>query len=162
MPFENTVKKLGICVQNLGPSQKNFYLVKRINQYINDCKYSNFDIIVFYNDVVPIAFKPLCGTMHIAEAFNYQNSTMIATCLETAQKVSKMMGPIRKIFYPYNLEWVRQRNQHPLPYELIREIYGNKSLELYVRSKDHADILKNNFNRQSITMGEFEINKFLE
>ena len=151
------MKKIGISCRSLVHSQLSFYLVKNLNDYIREC--GDLNCTIFYEDQRPYMGAPLCPIMHVIEVNGFE-FPVIATSLGTANKLINSYGPTRKIFYPYSLEWI---GPQPFQYEYVSKILCSPELELIARNKDHADLLKNNFNRDVIgTVEDFNIQELFQ
>lgn len=149
--------KLGICINNLGPSQLNYFLIKSINEYLDSN--INTDIIAFYENIQPKCIPTKFALMNIIEAWDY-SGTLIATDLSTASKIAKFPSVTRKIFYIWDLEWIRLRQKQ---FEELRSIYGNPELELVTRSVDYKKIIENCWNVEvKYTIENFEIETLIK
>jgi hypothetical protein len=96
--------------------------------------------------------------MHISEAWG-QKGTTIATSLSTANQLLSFPGPSSKLFYVWDLEWLRGQHRYADNYI---QIYCNPDLVLIARSTPHAQIIHNNFNREiSHIVSDFDLEKLI-
>lgn len=148
--------KLGIAVNNLGPSQANFQLIRNANKLLDEM--GNLDIIVFYENAVRACVSPEFATMQMTECWGF-DGPVIATSYSTAEKLLKCPCPSRKVYYIWDLEWLRQRrhfNEH-------RSVYGNPSLLLIARSLSHSQVVAQAWNRPvSAVVEDFDMSRLLE
>ena len=157
------MNKVGFLVENLGASQAGYYLCKGINDFVG--ANPSRDIICYYEFFEPECLYVNCASLHIAEAW-MQDGIMIATSQSTAEKLIGFPSTSKKYFYVWDLEWLRRegvrqqlQNTGYSPYSP----YLNPRLELICRSKYHADIIENNFNRKvEHIVDDFNINQIME
>jgi len=157
------MNKLGLLVPSLGASQMGYYICKNINDFVGSNPTS--DIICYYENFEEECMHPNFTSLHIAEAW-MQKGSMIATTESTAEKLIGFPGADNKYFYVWDLEWLR--------WEAPRVQFGNlgyspylpylhPSLEIICRSKNHAEIIENNFNREvKYVVEDFNIEKIME
>jgi len=134
-------KKLGIFVSDLFASQLSFYSMCLGNKISKQ----NIDYAIFFENLSHTPIQHSFSLMNIVYGYSW-NGTAIATNLSTAQKLIKCPGPKRKIYYIWDLEWLRYNPK--LPYEFLASIYQHPSLELVVRSYSHKKIIENAWNRE--------------
>ena len=132
--------KLGILLNNLGPSQLAFNAICEANKYAASGKHAAF---LFYERQALPCLKLGVASMQIAEAWNFDGVT-IATDLSTAIKLAKFPSPKEKFFYVWDLEWMRNGVQ---PYEVYASIYRNPSYKLLARSQSHKQVIESCWNR---------------
>lgn len=151
------MKKLGICITDLGHSQLSFRLIKEINHLM----LNRFDvpISVFYENLEKPLGKLLTGYFNLSESWLF-NGSLIATSHTTAQKISIMPGPIQKIYYVQNIDFL---NNNAVDYIEFYNIFCKSDLEIWCRSEDHKKILENNFNISvKSVINNFRISEMLE
>lgn len=157
------MNKLGLLAQNLGASQMGYYICRNVNNYVDTNPDS--DIICYYENYEQECMSPNFPSLHIAEAWT-QEGSMIATSESTAEKLIGFPGADKKYFYVWDLEWLRWEpprirfgNLGYSPYAP----YLNPDLEIICRSQYHADIIKNNFNREvKYIVDDFNIQDIME
>ena len=151
--------KLGFAVNSLAPSQLSYYLVREVNRYLGESKNANVDVVIFRQDIDVPRQMPICATMSISEIWGF-NGILISTSVGTALKAISAPGPARKIFYPYQLEWIRPQQTH---YSTFVKAYTSETMDIVTRNQDHANIIANCFNRKSIGhVEDFNIKELLE
>lgn len=133
--------KINFLVNSLGQNQLAVSLIKSISAM--DFK-TDMDLVVFTEHLGPHCLPPTFATMQISEAWG-QEGAMIATSYSTAQYLLNFPGKPAKLYYVWDLEWLRGPNRVFAWYDYV---YANPQLTLVARSQHHADILSNNFNRE--------------
>ena len=129
------MKKIGVLINNLGPSQLAYYLIKNGNKFV---KNGDKDLIAFFYEIVPECMRPNFSLMNLSEAYNY-NGILVATDANSASRIIEFPGTTNRFFYVWDLEWVRFPNKQ---FEDLSIIYNNDKLPLIARSKTHYDLLK--------------------
>lgn len=137
------MRKIGILMPNLGISQLSYYIIRNINEYLRQNYKTNFTL--FYEDMQPPIANPLCAVMQMAESWCF-DSTLIATSHSTAVKMMNLPGPTKKLYYVYDLEWIRP-GQGVL-YDSFKRPFHHPNVQLLARNADHTAIIENCFNRQ--------------
>lgn len=150
-------KNINFLVSELGPTQQNYYLIRNINQFHE--QHTDFNIQVFTENLSRFCMKPLFGVMSVAEAWG-QSGPFIATNLSTAAKLINYPLASHKLFYVWDLEFLRSWNRM---YDMYASIYLHKDITLVARSKEHADLLENAFNKKvEHIINNFNLNNILE
>ncbi len=137
-------KKLGVMVNDLGASQLNYFMIKKANDFLKE-RSGDFEFIVFYEDAVRPCMQTNFATMQSIEAFSY-NGSIVCTNLRSAEKLLKLPGPQKKIFYVWDLEWLRIHPQRRI-FAPIANIYRNKYLQLIARGEAHKALIEDCWNR---------------
>lgn len=132
---------LNVLVSDLGPTQLGYYLIRNINTFHG--KNPNSNIQVFTENLSKFCIRPLFGVMSVSEAWG-QTGPFLATNLATAAKLLHFPLASKKLFYIWDLEFLRNDNR---VYDYYSPFYLDNSLELVCRSKEHKDIVENAFNR---------------
>ena len=101
-------KQIGIIVDDLSASQLSYYLIKNINEFLED---SLDDFVVFFENSIS-------NTLSMLKSFS----------------------PERKIFYVWDLEWLRQ---HGKEFENTVKAFTDNNVTLVARSKEHALAIEN-------------------
>jgi hypothetical protein len=150
-------RNLNVLVSELGPTQQNYYLIKNVNLLHE--KETDLNIQVFVENLSRFCLKPNFSIMSVAEAWG-QNGAFIATNLSTAAKLIHLPLASRKLFYVWDLEFLRGQYR---VYEAYSPIYLHKDIELICRSKEHADLVENCFNKEvKHIVNNFDVTHFLE
>lgn len=150
-------KTINFLVSDLHASQSAYYLTRNINEYTKKDPFLEF--MVFFENLSKPVITPNFAIMQIAEAWG-QRGVTIATTLSTASRLIHFPAPSDKIFYIWDLEWMRPINK---VYDMYAGIYLHPSLKLIARSKDHAMQIKNCFNRDvDAIISDFDMEQILE
>jgi hypothetical protein len=148
--------KLGILVDNLGPSQMAYSLISRANKVVTE--EPSKCITVFYETLalpcIPLSF----AQMNAAEVYGL-NWPIIATNLSTAQKLLKITGPTRRLFYVWDLEWLRIQQKD---FRSLYNVYGDQRLQLITRGDSHRIAIRNAWGRDSAIVEDFDMAKLYE
>lgn len=133
-------RKIGICSEDFGATDCNFFSINMANKIVAE---TDIDVIGFYEDlpnqVVPANF----GFMNIQDIWGFDGLT-IATNINQALALKQVPGHHPKIFYVWDLEFLRGQNRNFL-YNL--EAYRS-NLKIVCRSEEHAKCLENYSNRK--------------
>jgi hypothetical protein len=133
--------KVGILVKHLGRTQLANSIIENVNRFLSEN--GDTDIITFVENVVRPCQTPLFSVMNLNEAWEY-NGIAIATNLSTAEKVLSFPGPKHRVFYVWDLEWMRRTDRNFLSYH---NVYANPRLELIARSESHAKLIEQCWSR---------------
>jgi hypothetical protein len=125
------VNKLGVMVRDLGASELNWRVVQSAH------KMTRTDVVLFFDELGPVCFNPPGAAMQSCEAWGY-DGPVVATSLATAKKLVGCPGPSAKLFYLWDLEWLRMRDK---PYHALRAVYGNPELKLVCRTAEHRELV---------------------
>lgn len=128
--------KLGVLVNNLGPSQLAFNIIKNVNQS------TGFDFIAFYENFLRPCIPMNFATMQIYEAWGY-DGILIATKLSNAAQLVKFPLAKNKFFYVWDLEWLYAKEKY---FRYLQGIYANPELKLIARSQSHKDLIEDCWN----------------
>jgi hypothetical protein len=134
------MKKIGFLVNNLGSCQLAYYLIRNTNKYLE----SNYldDVIAFYENISKPCIPMNFAAMQIYEAWNY-NGDLIATNIETASKLLSFPSRGKKIFYIWDLEWIRLTSKY---FSQMRYLYQNEKLILWARGNTHKELIEDCWN----------------
>lgn len=124
-------------MNNLGPSQLNYYLVRNANAIL--LKNPTLDITTFFNTTGPAALPANFASMPMYEAWGY-NGIMVATTVITAQKLQQCLAPQKRFFYVWDLEWLRPKETQL--YDMWASVYRDPNMPLIARSDEHARIIE--------------------
>jgi hypothetical protein len=135
----NKIKKIGLLVDQLEPTQILYQFVKTANKFLLTNDWADF--CIFYRNFGALPLQPNFGTFSAAECFAYDGFT-VATDLQGAQQILRYPGPNRRSLYFYlnDLEWLTTRDK--FSYEALASIYLNPKLNLICRSEPHAEIVR--------------------
>ena len=149
------MKKLGFAVSNLGAAHMSYALIRQINLLM--AERHDLDVVLFYENLALPCMPVACATMQIHEAYGY-DGPVVATNLTTAEKLIRFPSPRAKLFYVWDLEWLRLPQKS---FEQLRSIYAHSELTLVARGKDHADIISDVWNRPvTAVIEDFDLSDF--
>jgi len=143
MPTQEN-KQVGFLVNDLTASQLSFYLIKNLNDYKEK---EDLEAVLFFENSSSSAIKPAFPLMAINEIWNF-DGVLISTDVETTLCLKKCFAPAKKIFYVWDLEWMRNKAGLTKEFESIIQAFNDESIELIARSKDHAKAIENISNRK--------------
>ena len=145
--------KLGLLVDNLRASQLGYYVCKNTNAYLEQNPQA--DIRCYYESFEKTCMTPNFSTSNIIEAWD-QKGPMLATTESTAQKLKNFVGTKQRFYYLWNLEWYNK----VLPEDYV---LWDSSIKLICRSYVHAQVIRNNFNREvDYVVDNFDIEEIME
>ncbi len=150
------MRKLAFIVDNLGPNELAHYLITSGNACLQ--ANTDVDLVAFVHNFIPTCGEPRFAYMNVSEAYGYDGS-LIATNLQTADKILNFPGPSRRLFYVWDLEWMRLPNRN---YDMFASVYKNCRLELFCRSKQHQFFIRNAWNREAKIVEYCNIEDFLK
>lgn len=129
------MNKIGVLLNNLGPSQLAYYLIKNGNTFVEN---GTNDLVAFFYEIAPECMRPNFAIMNLSEAYNY-NGILIATDVNSASRIIEFPGTVNRFFYVWDLEWVRFSKKQ---FEDMSVVYNNDRLPLIARSQTHYNLLK--------------------
>lgn len=127
-----TRPKIGVFVDNLGPTQFSYFLLKEA--HLLQAKY---DVSIFQVQAVKPCIQAHCGIFNIGDGYSF-DGIAVSTNLFTTSILNECLGPKAKYFYPWDLEWVRHDRRD---YETLLSLY--KAMPVIARSDYHANYLRN-------------------
>lgn len=133
------IKKIAVLVNSLLVSELSYNVLKFANKLSED---KNLNVVVFTQNVAPSAFENKVAVMTVDESFKY-SGTFVTTDLDTTKQALKCLNVQRLIFYVYDLEFMRGKND----FLKNNEIYRDDKVELVCRSESHAKVLRNYSNK---------------
>jgi hypothetical protein len=125
--------KISTVIDNIGPSQNSFYLIKEFNKLTKDV---NNSCSVFINRITSPVTKPLFPCLSIA-FFQEYSGTVIATTLKEAETVLKTSNNTEKYLYLWEMEWLTGAINHKTACDIM------KNFKIIARSDSHAKVIKN-------------------
>lgn len=148
--------KLGVLVRDLGPSQFNYYCIRNANVALKSGKVADF--VAFYENLTKPCLTPNFAIMQAAEAWGY-DGVLVATTLSTAEKLIRFPSAQRKLFYVWDLEWLRMGQKS---YRALQAVYGHSRLRLLARSAEHARLIGEVWNREAAIVDDFDLPALLK
>lgn len=133
---------ISAIIDNLGPSQKSFYLINQFNEAS-----SNPDICVsvfFQRSCVPVV-PVMFSCRSISFLSNYQDIA-IATTLKDANILLKSNNNSDKYLYLWDMEWLVS----PMSFEQVTNILLDDRLKIICRSESHSKLIENYCNKLPI------------
>ncbi len=132
------IPTINFLVDHVGASHMAFHLVGQTNSM---SKNGEANITVFYDQLQRPCRRLLVPSMLMIEAWA-QKGVAISTSLSTAARMLSFPGPTQKIFYVWDMSWIR----NPKRVGYATEIFRNPNLTLMTRCVEHAQAISNNFN----------------
>ncbi len=151
------VTTLNFYVNNLGASQLSYSMLKNIKRRIDE--HNDIAPIVFYENLERPPIPPNFALMQIAEGWG-QHGIGIATSLSTLVKMKSFPALSKRIFYVWDLEWLRMQ---PRRYDVYNKFYLDRDITLIARCESHSDLITNCFNRvPDAIIPDFSVDSLLE
>lgn len=126
------MNRINFLVDDVGASQLAYFLLTQLNALARER--NDISPTVFYSSLTDHCVKPLeFNMMMMVEAFDQPGPT-VATSLPTAGRLITMPRPNPKIFYVWDLEWMRYAN---VQWSSVRRIMEHPDLHLVARSLSH-------------------------
>lgn len=147
--------KVNFLVENLGASQLSYCLTKTCNELVGE----GYDIIVFFDKMHRHHIEPHFATMQLVEAWGQPGIT-IATSVATAVSLLDFPGPQRKLYYVWDMEWVRAPQW---AYGSLADLFQHPDLSIITRNPVHDKVISGCFNiTPHYIMDNFNIVKMRE
>lgn len=146
---------IAAVINNLGPSQKSFYLIKEFNKVSSDRRMSLS--VFFERSAIPVV-STMFSCKSIAFISGYHHNA-VATSLEEARILLNGNNASKKFLYLWDLEWLRT----PGDYDAICNILLDKRLNIIARSESHATMIENFCNKKPVgIVDDWNINQLTE
>ena len=145
---------IAAVIDNLGPSQKSFYLIKEFNKVLSQ---KDICVSAFFKrtsvPVIPVMFS--CKSISFLSGYHH---IAIATTIDEAMILLKSNNNADKFLYLWNLEWLT----YPSKYSVITNILRDSRLKIIARSESHHDMIYNFCNKKTIgIVDNWNINQLL-
>jgi hypothetical protein len=131
--------KIGFLLKDVSSSELAYNILRKGSE-------TNIDTFIFFENVSRPCISSLVPLAHISEAYIF-DGPLIATCLQTANKLIPMYSPKPKFFFLNDLEWLHIPFQYR-QYESFASVYLNKELTLICRSESHKQLTEMVWNRK--------------
>ena len=131
--------KLAAVVDDLGPSQKCFYLIKEFNKAAMS---KDVSISTFYNRPAAPVTRPHFSCRSTAFLSGY-NGVAIAASLTCAETLLKSHNRSDKYLYLWDIDWLIT----PVNFSVACDMLRDDRLKLIARSKSHARVISNFCNK---------------
>lgn len=122
--------RVGIILNNLTSSQIAYFAIKEANLY------TDLDISIFYENMALPFIDLKVPMMSVSELWSY-NGTVIATSIDTAIMLNKIISNINRVFYVNDIEWIRDKTNF-----LYNVQAFDKDIKVFARSNEHAKIIE--------------------
>lgn len=132
------MQPLNFLVDHIGASHMAYYLIEEANVLTEN---GEANVIIFFDQLHAPCRRLKVPTMMMVEAWA-QPGVSIATSCSTAARLLNFPGPQRKLFYVWDMIWLR----NPKRVGAYSELFRNPELTLIARCPDHAEALANDFN----------------
>jgi hypothetical protein len=133
--------KVNFLIEHMGSSQLAYLLIKACNHLAAAGKYSP---IIFYNQISRKVIQPHFPTMQLVEAWA-QSGMTISTSLDLTINLLDFPGPNKKIFYVWDLEWIRDIRYR---WKVLSDIFLDKKIIIIAQNEIHANAIYNSFHRK--------------
>jgi hypothetical protein len=133
------VLKLAAVVNDLGPSQRNFYMIKEFNRTATS---KDASISTFYSRPIAPITKPHFSCRSVAFLSGY-NGIAIADSLTCAETLLKSHNRSDKYLYLWDIDWLIT----PVNFSVACDILRDDRLKLIARSESHAKVISNFCNK---------------
>ena len=149
------MKQLGIIISSLDNNQLAFFSILNANLLIQ----KEIDCVLFFENTSRPVIKPNVSIMNSSEVWDFCGD-VIATTLRSAACLPKLIRARRRIFYLWDLEFLRPYGRNYIPnMELLR----NPKIELAARSESHKRAIENYCNKQvSYVIDDCDFSKIME
>ena len=136
------MQNIAAILDNLGPSQKSFYLIKEFNKLSANTEYS---CSVFVNQVnmpvIPALFS--CSNISFFSGFS---GVAVATTLTEANSLLQTTNSADKYLYLWDIEWLTQVPNFTSVCNILRD----ERLSIIARSDSHAAIIESFCNKAPV------------
>ncbi len=141
---------IGIILPDMGVSQLAYMAINQCNICANITDDSYF---IFFEDMQKPCVKPTVACMNVSELHTFEG-LLVSTSIETTLTALSCVTNSKKIFYVWDLEWIRNKNDFLYNMKAFR----NEQVELMCRSEQHAKLVHNYSNRKpSLIFNNFNL-----
>lgn len=149
------MKKVGFLVDDLGPSQSSYFLIRSLNGWL--AKSHEHDAIVFQRTTVRPCSEPRFALFTATDLPGFQGP-VISTSFSCAQQLLKTQGPCKLAYYMQDVEWLRQARS----WEEWQSVFANEHLQILTRGSSHARLFRQCWNREVSLVEDFNMEQILE
>ena len=135
---------IAAVINDMGPSQKAFYLIKEFNKALGNIRVS---VSTFFNMATAPIIRPLFCCNNVAFITNYHGHA-ISTTLAEADVLLKSNNNSTKYLYLWDMDWLTS----PVHFAPAMDILRDDRLNIISRSKSHSQIIENFCNKSPIGM----------
>ena len=133
---------IAAIINDLGPSQKAFYMIKEFNKL---CASASNSCVAFVNTSGVCVTKPLFSCMSIG-FFSGFNGIAIATTIEEAKSLLETTNNSDKYLYLWDMIWTERTVNHQAFCDVLRD----PRVKLIARSESHARAIQNFCNKRVV------------
>jgi hypothetical protein len=141
--------ELAIVVNNLSIGQLSYLISKQAK---------NRSIIVFSKESYTMNLNNGFSVLSAFEFLNYKGKNVVATDIESCKVVISNPAIEKFYFYVWDLEWMRLES---FDYEDMSNVYRNEKSILVSRSERHALAIEQAWNKKSLIIEDFDIDKII-
>lgn len=155
-----SLTKFGVLLDDLTMSQKTWLFIEQANKKLAESV--NLDCVAFIKNLSPICIRPNFGVMFLHEMWNF-DGVLVATDIPSAEQLTKIVSRAKKIFYVWDLEWIRPVHQGGQK-DFVRnvDVFRNNELKLVARNRDHSKEISKYCNRNVDSINSnFDIDKLM-
>jgi|TARA_R110001599_G_scaffold317920_1_gene527318 hypothetical protein len=134
------MNKIAAIINDMGPSQKAFYMIKEFNKAAMS---KDFSMSAFYSRPAMPITKPHFACSNISFLAGYDGAA-IATDLIGADMLLKSHTAADKYLYIWDIEWLT----NPVNFSVACDILLDDRLKLIARSDSHATVINNFCNKR--------------
>lgn len=133
---------IAAVVDNLGPSQNSFYLVKQFNKALSS---TNLCVSAFIQRfTIPVATALFsCKSVSFISGYHHN---LIATSISDANLILNSNNASSKFLYLWDLEWL----YNPTGFINNVNILRDNRLKIIARSESHAQMIENYSNKSVV------------
>ena len=135
---------IAAVVNDMGPSQKSFYMIKEFNKAAQNVSLS---VTAFFNQTALPVTRPLFCCQNIAFFSGYHGHA-ICTTLSEAEMVLKSNNNSTKYLYLWDMDWLIQ----PVHFMTAANVMRDERLKIISRSESHSQIIENFCNKSPIAI----------
>jgi hypothetical protein len=135
---------IGIILPDLGMSQLAYFAINQCN--IGSASKDAF-YLFFQNTELP-SVAPLVSCMNVTELSGF-NGVLVSTSVDTTLAAINSVNSTKKIFYIWDLEWLRKGHDNFLH---NIKAFRHPDVKLVCRSRSHAQLVSNYCNRDDIAI----------
>lgn len=144
-------KKFAVLTNSLGPNQLSLDLITSGNRAIDNKL--DLDFICFTcNSYNPPNFYRFMSA-NISEAYDYP-FPIISTDVSLAAKSLRFPGPSKHALLVWDLDWLRAPKRE---FEPFNQVYNDERLDIFCRSKEHAQIMKSVWGRHAKLVNQSDL-----
>ena len=146
-----------IVLPHWGGSQAAFLAINQANLLVSE---TEVDVFGYFDSPAKPIVTPCFALANCSELMGAEG-LIIATDLDSADKIVNTAMPAKRIFYVWDCEWLR--NHGSKDYLRNLAIMRHPDLELVARSESHAELIEHYANRQPVAIiGGFNLQQFIE